>query len=300
MQYQSTQAYGASFKFSLWYNQENGTLEYEEEVTSWDALLNIAERLQLGYASNVEETADTNRIGYTQKATIGGHKVYIHTGEYKDGTLGEIFIDMHKEGAAFRSLMNCFAIATSLGLQYGVPLEEFADAFCFTRFEPNGMVHGHKNIKMSTSIVDYIFRELAISYLGRYELAQVPPESLAPDTVGGEEVEFAEEEVVEERVSTPGPLKLSNHMPTSSAFLLEESAASRRKIEVEDRTAELGASAASSATSSTPSRAKSGRCASGRDSNCERAARRRASSSGAAGTGKPLDEELQVDEIRDA
>ena len=215
----------------------------------------ITEKLVYRYIAK-RRRMPNRRIGYTQKATIGGHKVYIHTGEYEDGTLGEIFIDMHKEGAAFRSLMNCFAIATSLGLQYGVPLEEFADAFCFTRFEPNGMVHGHKNIKMSTSIVDYIFRELAISYLGRYELAQVPPESLAPDTIGGEEVDFAEEEVVEERVSTPGPLKLSNQMPTSSAFLLEESAANRRKIEVEDRTAELGASAASSATSSTQSRAK--------------------------------------------
>jgi ribonucleoside-diphosphate reductase alpha chain len=104
---------------------------------------------------------------------VGGHKVYLRTGEYEDGTLGEIFIDMHKEGAAFRSLMNCFAIAISLGLQYGVPLDEFVDAFVFTRFEPNGMVQGNDHIKMTTSIIDYIFRELAISYLGRNELAQV-------------------------------------------------------------------------------------------------------------------------------
>jgi ribonucleoside-diphosphate reductase alpha chain len=124
------------------------------------------------------------RRGYTQKARVGGHKVYIRTGEYEDGSLGEIFIDMHREGAAFRSLMNCFAIAISLGLQYGVPLEEFVEAFVFTRFEPNGIVQGHDNIKMSTSVIDYIFRELALSYLGRTDLVQVAPEDLRSDTVG--------------------------------------------------------------------------------------------------------------------
>ena len=101
------------------------------------------------------------RAGYTQKAKIGGHSVFLRTGEYEDGRLGEIFIDMHKEGAAFRSLMNCFAIAVSLGLQYGVPLEEYVDAFVFTRFEPNGLVFGNPYIKMTTSVIDYIFRELA-------------------------------------------------------------------------------------------------------------------------------------------
>ncbi len=115
------------------------------------------------------------RAGYTQKAAIAGHNVYLRTGEYEDGTLGEIFLDMHKEGAAFRSLMNCFAIAVSLGLQHGVPLEEYVDAFLFTRFEPNGVVRGNPYIKMTTSIIDYIFRELAVSYLGRHELAQVKP-----------------------------------------------------------------------------------------------------------------------------
>ncbi len=110
------------------------------------------------------------RRGYTQKAMVGGHKVYLRTGEYADGALGEIFIDMHKEGAAFRSLMNSFAIAISLGLQYGVPLEEFVDAFVFSRFEPNGIVTGNDHLKMATSVVDYIFRELAINYLGRFEL----------------------------------------------------------------------------------------------------------------------------------
>jgi ribonucleoside-diphosphate reductase alpha chain len=115
---------------------------------------------------------------------VGGHKVYLRTGEYADGKLGEIFIDMHREGAAFRSLMNCFAIAISLGLQYGVPLEEFVEAFTFTRFEPNGVVLGHDNIKMSTSVIDYIFRELAMNYLGRYDLVQVKPEDTRHDYVG--------------------------------------------------------------------------------------------------------------------
>ncbi|RMF14161.1 MAG: vitamin B12-dependent ribonucleotide reductase, partial [Alphaproteobacteria bacterium] len=124
------------------------------------------------------------RKGYTQKAIVGGHKVYLRTGEYDDGKLGEIFIDMHKEGAAFRAMMNNFAIAISIGLQYGVPLEEFVDAFTFTRFEPFGRVEGNDAIKMATSILDYIFRELAISYLGRTELAHVEPEDLRPDTLG--------------------------------------------------------------------------------------------------------------------
>ena len=123
------------------------------------------------------------RVGYTQKASIGGHKVYLRTGEYEDGQLGEIFLDMHKEGAAFRSLMNSFAIAISLGLQYGVPLEEFVDAFIFTRFEPNGTVQGNSHIKMSTSIIDYVFRELAVTYLGRHDLAQVEPEDIRADSV---------------------------------------------------------------------------------------------------------------------
>ncbi|MBI3132166.1 MAG: adenosylcobalamin-dependent ribonucleoside-diphosphate reductase [Acidobacteria bacterium] len=118
------------------------------------------------------------RGGYTQSATIGGTKLYLRTGEYEDGALGEIFIDIHKEGAAFRSLLNCFAIAVSMGLQHGVPLEEYCEAFLFTRFEPNGMVMGSDTIKLSTSIIDFIFRELSISYLGRYDLAHVDAEQL--------------------------------------------------------------------------------------------------------------------------
>jgi ribonucleoside-diphosphate reductase alpha chain len=124
------------------------------------------------------------RKGYTQKAMVGGHKVYLRTGEYEDGALAEIFVDLHKEGSAFRSLMNNFAIAISIGLQYGVPLEEFVESFTFTRFEPSGMVEGNDTIKMATSILDYIFRELAISYLGRHDLAHAEPQDLLPDTVG--------------------------------------------------------------------------------------------------------------------
>ena len=124
------------------------------------------------------------RAGYTQKAVIAGHKVYLRTGQYSDGSLGEIFIDMHKEGAAYRSLMNCFAIAISLGLQHGVPLEEFVDAFVFTRFEPNGIVTGNERITMATSTIDYIFRDLAIHYLDRTDLAQVTPDDLRADAIG--------------------------------------------------------------------------------------------------------------------
>ncbi len=115
------------------------------------------------------------RRGFTQEALVGGHKVFLRTGEYDDGTLGEIFIDMHKEGAAFRSLMNCFAMAVSVGLQYGVPLETYVEQFTFTRFEPHGPVTGHANIKFATSIVDYLFRVLGVEYLKRYDFAQVKP-----------------------------------------------------------------------------------------------------------------------------
>jgi ribonucleoside-diphosphate reductase alpha chain len=128
------------------------------------------------------------RKGYTQKAIVGGHKVYLRTGEYQDGKLGEIFIDMHKEGAGFRAMMNNFAIAVSVGLQYGVPLEEFVDAFTFTKFEPAGLVQGTVSIKNATSILDYIFRELAVSYLDRTDLAHVKPSGASFDDLGrGEE-----------------------------------------------------------------------------------------------------------------
>jgi ribonucleoside-diphosphate reductase alpha chain len=135
------------------------------------------------------EKMPPRRKGYTQKAIIGGHKVYLRTGEYSDGRLGEIFLDMHKEGAGFRAMMNNFAIAVSVGLQYGVPLEEFVDAFTFTRFEPAGMVQGNDSIKSATSILDYIFRELAISYLDRTDLAHVAPKGPSFDELGQGETE---------------------------------------------------------------------------------------------------------------
>ncbi len=134
------------------------------------------------------EKLPERRKGYTQKAIVGGHKVYLRTGEYSNGTLGEIFIDMHKEGAGFRAMMNNFAIAVSVGLQYGVPLEEFVEAFTFTKFEPAGMVQGNDSVKNATSILDYIFRELAISYLDRTDLAHVKPTGASFDDLGrGEE-----------------------------------------------------------------------------------------------------------------
>ncbi len=147
----------------------------------------VAERIVERVVERVRgrEKLPARRKGYTQKATVGGHKVYLRTGEYEDGRLGEIFIDMHKEGAAFRSLMNNFAIAVSLGLQYGVPLEEYVEAFTFTRFEPAGIVQGNEAIKNATSILDYIFRELAVSYLGRHDLAHVDPAEIVGATALG-------------------------------------------------------------------------------------------------------------------
>ncbi|MBK6910554.1 MAG: vitamin B12-dependent ribonucleotide reductase [bacterium] len=143
-------------------------LEEPEHVT--DTISDAVEKII--YETRRRRLPD-RRYGYTQKARIGGHKIYLRTGEYEDGTLGEIFLDMHKEGASFRSLMNCFAIAVSLGLQHGVPLDEYVDAFVFTRFDPNGPVGGNDHIKYATSVIDYVFRELAISYLERHDLAHV-------------------------------------------------------------------------------------------------------------------------------
>jgi ribonucleoside-diphosphate reductase alpha chain len=146
-----------------------------QTLVAQDKVVQTAERIIHKYMAG-RRRLPTRRGGYTQKAKIGGQSVYLRTGEYENGQIGEIFIDMHREGAAFRSLMNCFAISISLGLQHGVPLEEFVDAFVFTRFEPSGMVVGNPQIKMSTSVIDYIFRELAVTYLGRDDLAHVSPE----------------------------------------------------------------------------------------------------------------------------
>lgn len=152
--------------------------EFDENVTAaQDKVVESAERIIHKYVAS-RKRLPNRRSGYTQKVKIGGQSVYLRTGEYENGQLGEIFIDMHREGAAFRSLTNCFAIAISLGLQHGVPLEEFVDAFTFTKFEPSGMVNGSPHIKMTTSVIDYIFRELAVTYLGRDDLAHVPAEEI--------------------------------------------------------------------------------------------------------------------------
>ena len=163
-------------------DEDNDNITNEEDITKRTS--QVVEKIVERFVKNERDKLPHRRKGYTQKATVGGHKVYLRTGEYESGKLGEIFVDMHKEGAAFRSLMNNFAIAVSIGLQYGVPLEEYVEAFTFTRFEPQGMVTGNDTIKMSTSILDYIFRELAISYLDRNDLGHVGPEDLESSTTG--------------------------------------------------------------------------------------------------------------------
>lgn len=174
-------------------------LEKKEE----NDIVKIAEKIIHRYIAKRRRLPD-RRTGYTQKVKINGQSVYIRTGEYENGQLGEIFIDMHKEGAAFRSLLNCFAISISLGLQHGVPLEEFTDAFVFTRFEPSGVVGGHNRIKMATSVIDYIFRELAVTYLGRNDLAHVEedevPKKSSDFRASVAEPDYESEEIVSERM----------------------------------------------------------------------------------------------------
>src|SRR3989339_567366 len=167
-------------------------------------IVKIAERIIHRYIAK-RRRLPYRRTGYTQKAKINGQSVYIRTGEYDNGQFGEIFIDMHREGATVRSLLNVFAIAISLGLQHGVPLEEFIDAFVFTKFDPSGIVTGNEKIKMATSVIDYIFRELAVSYLGRYDLAHVEPTELNGKASKGIikkfiEPEFESEELISERL----------------------------------------------------------------------------------------------------
>ncbi len=166
--------------------------EHTKEAIKERVVEKIVEKVVYKHLSKRRKLPD-RRAGYTQKAAVGGHKIYLRTGEYEDGQLGEMFLDMHKEGAAFRSLMNSFAIAISLGLQYGVPLEEFVDAFVFTRFEPNGIVQGNSRIKMSTSIIDYVFRELAVTYLGRYDLAHVDEDDLRADAVNKDQPDSSDD-----------------------------------------------------------------------------------------------------------
>jgi ribonucleoside-diphosphate reductase alpha chain len=207
----------------------------------------IAEKIVHRYIAHRRRLPD-RRAGYTQKARIGNHKIYLRTGEYEDGTLGEIFLDMHKEGAAFRSMTNCFAIAVSLGLQHGVPLEEYLDAFVFTRFEPNGVVQGNPHIKMTTSIIDYIFRELAISYLARYDLAHVEAEDLRGDAMHkddeDDEDDFESEEIVTQRLVEPEPVPAGAFATPRSGHLhpLPENGNGHKKVPLNRLVATNGSS----------------------------------------------------------
>jgi ribonucleoside-diphosphate reductase alpha chain len=206
-------------------NEADDNITNEQDLTKRTS--EVVEKIVERFVKAERDKLPHRRKGYTQKATVGGHKVYLRTGEYETGKLGEIFVDMHKEGAAFRSLMNNFAIAVSIGLQYGVPLEEFVEAFTFTRFEPQGMVTGNDTIKMSTSILDYIFRELAISYLDRNDLGHVGPEDLDSSTTGSGDNKVLISEKVASRGFVRRELKVVSGgasnitvMPTSS--LLKE------------------------------------------------------------------------------
>ncbi len=198
--------------------------EIEALLEEKNDVVKVAERIIHRYIAKRRRLPD-RRSGYTQKAKINGQSVYIRTGEYDNGQLGEIFIDMHREGAAFRSLLNCFAISISLGLQHGVPLEEFADAFVFTRFEPSGIVTGNEKIKMATSVIDYIFRELAVTYLGRNDLAHVEPEEIKLKASPGivkklSEPDYFDEEIVSERLvelDRDNPESPGKNNPLSSA-----------------------------------------------------------------------------------
>ncbi|TIT57628.1 MAG: vitamin B12-dependent ribonucleotide reductase, partial [Mesorhizobium sp.] len=166
----------------------------------------IVERI-IERVSREQEKLPGRRKGYTQKAKIGGNTIFLRTGEYDDGRLGEIFIDMNKEGATLRGLLNNFAIAISLGLQYGVPLDEYVHAFTFTKFEPAGMVIGNDAIKSATSILDYVFRELAISYLGRNDLAHVDQSDFS-NTALGRGISEGKTDAVSKGLTRGSPVKL--------------------------------------------------------------------------------------------
>ncbi|MBC8295595.1 MAG: ribonucleotide reductase [Pelagibacterales bacterium] len=154
--------------------QNDSKLDIASEIKTTSLKNSIPLKNSIIDQSNKRFSMPDRRKGYIQKVTIGDHKVYLHTGEYEDGKIGEIFIDTSKEGELVKALMNNFAIAISLGLQYGVPLDEYVSAYVGTKFEPSGKVHGNDRILSATSILDYIFRELAISYLNREDLAHTP------------------------------------------------------------------------------------------------------------------------------
>src|SRR6056297_1166043 len=216
-------------------------LEDEDEDTeaAQNTVVKAAEKIIHKYVAN-RQRLPYRRSGYTQKVKIGGQSVYLRTGEYDNGQIGEIFVDMHREGAAFRSLMNCFAIAISLGLQHGVPLEEFVDAFVFTKFEPSGMVNGSPHVKMSTSVIDYIFRELAVTYLGREDLAHVPSDEIMKRKLRpSEEADLAKEV---EKKSGGAVSKLKSTKPVtekSGAQVVETSDSSDSETDY-DRAKQLG------------------------------------------------------------
>lgn len=205
-----------------------------EAASKPNDIIRIAERIIHRYIAK-RRKLPFRRRGYTQKAKIGNHSVYLRTGEYENGQLGEIFIDMHREGAAFRSLMNCFAISISLGLQHGVPLEEFVDAFVYTRFEPNGIVIGNPNIKMTTSLIDYIFRELAVTYLSRNDLAHISQSDemrTSPiDSISklDSEADFDEEEIYSERIIDEPVNKATGGTQQTNISLKTESVVSAKK-----------------------------------------------------------------------
>lgn len=199
-------------------------IEHAIEEHEQNDIVKVAEKIIHRYIAKRRRLPD-RRTGYTQKAKINGQSVYIRTGEYDNGQLGEIFIDMHREGAAFRSLLNCFAISISLGLQHGVPLEEFVDAFVFTRFEPSGMVSGNEKIKMATSVIDYIFRELAVSYLGRNDLSHVDPAEAKPKPAANIVKKFAEPEFESEEVVSERYIELDKNTAGSYNYSLSSSEA---------------------------------------------------------------------------
>ena len=176
-------------KYQGFLNQEC-PVRLREALDANNGLLGKIEQVQEELKKRRKRLPD-RRKGYTQKANVAGHKVFMRTGEYEDGSLGEIFIDMHKEGAAFRALMNSFAIAISVGLQYGVPLSKYVDLFIYSRFEPAGVVSGNDQIKMCTSVIDYVFRELAISYLDMEDVGHLSPPPLIHSDIGDPAAERA-------------------------------------------------------------------------------------------------------------
>ena len=208
----------------------------EMTAAAQDKVVQTAEKIIHKYVAR-RQRLPFRRSGYTQKVKIGGQSMYLRTGEYDNGQLGEIFIDMHREGAAFRSLMNCFAISISLGLQHGVPLEEFVDAFVFTKFEPSGMVSGSPHVKMTTSVIDYIFRELAVTYLEREDLAHVAPEDILTRKLRPSEEEEIAEEVA--RRMTEKEKKVSPVKEEVTAAQQQQAAADEAESDY-DRAKQLG------------------------------------------------------------